>query len=98
MLPSNPRYNTPHETQHLCRRRRPGHFPTGAPSPGSVTVSLYECIATGNAVSIADAERQRPALFILDIMVPGKDGLGTLPSDPPGIPALAAGARNLPDR
>ena len=24
---------------------------------------------------IADAERQRPALFILDIMVPGKDGL-----------------------
>jgi len=24
---------------------------------------------------IADAERQRPALFVLDIMVPGKDGL-----------------------
>ena len=24
---------------------------------------------------LADAERQRPALFILDIMVPGKDGL-----------------------
>src|SRR6202047_2534896 len=28
----------------------------------------------GSAV-IADAERQRPALFVLDIMVPGKDGL-----------------------
>lgn len=29
---------------------------------------------TGNAV-IADSERQRPTLFLLDIMVPGKDGL-----------------------
>ncbi|MGA9899321.1 MAG: response regulator transcription factor [Terriglobales bacterium] len=29
---------------------------------------------TGNAV-MAEAERQRPALFVLDIMVPGKDGL-----------------------
>lgn len=29
---------------------------------------------TGNAV-VADAERQRPTLFLLDIMVPGKDGL-----------------------
>ena len=29
---------------------------------------------TGNTV-IAEAEKQRPALFILDIMVPGKDGL-----------------------
>ena len=29
---------------------------------------------TGSTV-IADAERQRPALFVLDIMVPGKDGL-----------------------
>jgi DNA-binding response OmpR family regulator len=29
---------------------------------------------TGNLV-IAESERQRPALFILDIMVPGKDGL-----------------------
>ncbi|MBV9574100.1 MAG: response regulator, partial [Acidobacteriales bacterium] len=29
---------------------------------------------TGNAV-IVESERQRPALFILDIMVPGKDGL-----------------------
>ena len=29
---------------------------------------------TGNAV-IADAERQKPILFVLDIMVPGKDGL-----------------------
>ncbi|HZQ67083.1 MAG TPA: response regulator transcription factor [Terriglobales bacterium] len=29
---------------------------------------------TGVAV-VADAERQRPALFLLDIMVPGKDGL-----------------------
>jgi len=30
--------------------------------------------ATGNLVG-TDAERQRPALFLLDIMVPGKDGL-----------------------
>ena len=30
--------------------------------------------ATGNTV-IAESERQRPALFLLDIMVPGKDGL-----------------------
>src|SRR5450755_4043855 len=30
--------------------------------------------ATGNLV-VTDAERQRPALFLLDIMVPGKDGL-----------------------
>ena len=30
--------------------------------------------STGNSV-LADAERQRPTLFILDIMVPGKDGL-----------------------
>ncbi len=30
--------------------------------------------ATGTTV-IAESERQRPALFILDIMVPGKDGL-----------------------
>src|SRR5438552_19200530 len=29
---------------------------------------------TGTAV-VADAERQRPTLFLLDIMVPGKDGL-----------------------
>ena len=29
---------------------------------------------TGNAV-IPESERQRPTLFILDIMVPGKDGL-----------------------
>jgi len=34
-------------------------------------VKLYP---TGNAV-LAEAERQRPALFVLDIMVPGKDGL-----------------------
>ena len=34
-------------------------------------VRLY---STGNAV-LADAGRQRPTLFILDIMVPGKDGL-----------------------
>ena len=27
------------------------------------------------ATILADAERQRPALFLLDIMVPGKDGL-----------------------
>src|SRR5258708_7097014 len=30
--------------------------------------------ATGNLV-VVDAERQRPARFLLDIMVPGKDGL-----------------------
>ena len=29
---------------------------------------------TGNTV-VAESERQRPAVFILDIMVPGKDGL-----------------------
>ena len=34
-------------------------------------VKLY---ATGNAI-LAESERQRPTLFILDIMVPGKDGL-----------------------
>jgi PleD family two-component response regulator len=33
-------------------------------------VRLY---STGNLV-VADAERQRPTLFVLDIMVPGKDG------------------------
>ena len=30
--------------------------------------------STGNTV-LAESERQRPTLFILDIMVPGKDGL-----------------------
>ena len=35
------------------------------------SVKLYP---TGNAI-LAEAERQRPALFLLDIMVPGKDGL-----------------------
>lgn len=35
------------------------------------TVRIY---ANGASV-LSDAERQRPALFILDIMVPGKDGL-----------------------
>ena len=34
-------------------------------------VRLY---STGNVV-VSDAERQRPSLFLLDIMVPGKDGL-----------------------
>ena len=34
-------------------------------------VKLYP---TGNAI-LAESERQRPALFLLDIMVPGKDGL-----------------------
>jgi len=34
-------------------------------------VKLYP---TGNTV-LTEAERQRPALFLLDIMVPGKDGL-----------------------
>ena len=37
----------------------------------SFNVRLY---STGNLV-VTDAERQRPALFLLDIMVPGKDGL-----------------------
>ncbi len=37
----------------------------------SFNVRLY---STGNVV-VSDAERQRPALFLLDIMVPGKDGL-----------------------
>jgi DNA-binding response OmpR family regulator len=38
---------------------------------GGFSVKLYP---TGDAVLI-DAERNRPSLFILDIMVPGKDGL-----------------------
>src|ERR1700721_2340037 len=37
----------------------------------SFNVRLY---STGNLV-VVDAERQRPALFLLDIMVPGKNGL-----------------------
>src|ERR1035438_5304278 len=37
----------------------------------SFNVRLY---STGNVV-VSDAERQRPAMFLLDIMVPGKDGL-----------------------
>src|SRR6202161_1534913 len=37
----------------------------------SFNVRLY---STGNLV-VVDAERQRPSLFLLDIMVPGKDGL-----------------------
>ena len=44
--------------------------------------------ATGNTV-IPESERQRPALFILDIMVPGKDGL-ELCRQIRQIPALAA--------
>ena len=44
--------------------------------------------STGNTV-IADSERQRPTLFILDIMVPGKDGL-ELCRQIRQIPALAA--------
>jgi len=32
-------------------------------------------IYSNGSTVIADAERQRPALFVLDIMVPGKDGL-----------------------
>ena len=32
-------------------------------------------IYPSGATILADAERQRPALFLLDIMVPGKDGL-----------------------
>jgi DNA-binding response OmpR family regulator len=32
-------------------------------------------VYSGGATILADAERQRPALFLLDIMVPGKDGL-----------------------
>ena len=43
---------------------------------------------TGNNV-IADSERQRPTLFILDIMVPGKDGL-ELCRQIRHIPVLAA--------
>src|SRR5207247_223051 len=35
---------------------------------------VVKVFPTGNTV-IAESERQRPSLFILDIMVPGKDGL-----------------------
>jgi len=38
---------------------------------GGFSVKVFD---TGSTV-IGEAERQRPALFILDIMVPGKDGL-----------------------
>ncbi len=44
--------------------------------------------STGNTV-ISDSERQTPTLFILDIMVPGKDGL-ELCRQIRQIPALAA--------
>ncbi len=37
--------------------------------------------STGNTV-ISESERQRPALFILDIMVPGKRRTGAVPPDP----------------
>src|SRR5713226_8143232 len=43
--------------------------------------------STGNTV-IAESERQRPALFILDIMVPGQDGLQHC-SEIRQIPSLA---------
>ena len=32
-------------------------------------------VYSNGSTVIADAERQRPALFVLDIMIPGKDGL-----------------------
>ena len=38
---------------------------------GGFAVRLY----SGGSGVLAEAERQHPALFILDIMVPGKDGL-----------------------
>jgi DNA-binding response OmpR family regulator len=43
---------------------------------------------TGNGV-IAEAERQRPTVFILDIMIPGRDGLD-LCRQIRGIPSLTA--------
>jgi DNA-binding response OmpR family regulator len=44
--------------------------------------------SSGNTV-ISESERQRPALFVLDIMVPGKDGL-ELCRQIRQLPALAA--------
>ena len=35
---------------------------------------VVKVFSSGNTV-IAEAERQRPAVFILDIMIPGRDGL-----------------------
>jgi two-component system phosphate regulon response regulator PhoB len=49
------------------------------------TVKVF---ATGNTV-IADSERQHPSLFILDIMLPGRDGL-ELCRQIRHIPSLAA--------
>src|SRR5207245_1396363 len=48
---------------------------------------VVKVVPTGNTV-IAESERQRPSLFILDIMVPGKDGL-ELCRQIRHIPALA---------
>ncbi len=48
---------------------------------------VVKVFPTGNTV-IAESERQRPSLFILDIMVPGKDGL-ELCRQIRHIPALA---------
>src|SRR5437867_12637949 len=48
---------------------------------------VVKVLPTGNTV-IAESERQRPSLFILDIMVPGKDGL-ELCRQIRHIPALA---------
>jgi DNA-binding response OmpR family regulator len=52
---------------------------------GGFTVKMF---STGNTV-ISDSERQRPSLFILDIMVPGRDGF-ELCRQIRQIPALAA--------
>jgi len=38
---------------------------------GGFAVKLF----SSGATVISESEKQRPALFILDIMVPGKDGL-----------------------
>ena len=50
------------------------------------------------ATVLSDAERQRPALFILDIMVPGKDGLELCRTvrQTPGLAAVPDTARVTP--
>jgi DNA-binding response OmpR family regulator len=56
--------------------------------PGWTDGFTVKVFATGNTV-IADSERQHPSLFILDIMLPGRDGL-ELCRQIRHIPSLAA--------
>jgi putative intracellular protease/amidase len=61
----------PHEIQYIFGRRRPECFPSGAPPSRSRRIAVF---STRNTV-IGESERQRLSVFILDIMLPGQDGL-----------------------